>query len=242
MKVRRSLFGLTTLVLLAWNLPASAQWVVFDPTNFSQNILTAARTLTQIQNQVLQLQNEAQMLENEARNLQGLNLSTLGRLQATLAITQRLLDQTQGMAFQLSLVQQEFARLYPDSYTASASRSQMNADALSRWSDSRLALSTALQVQAQSSQNFPSDESVLADLVSSSQSAVGALQATQATNQLLALQARQGIQMQQLAIAQDRAVALDQARAVEAEARAREFRRRFMSTSTTDTPQAIGSF
>ena len=32
--------------------PASAQWIVYDPTNFSQNVLTAARELQQINNQI----------------------------------------------------------------------------------------------------------------------------------------------------------------------------------------------
>ena len=46
---------------------AQAQFVVFDPNNFSQNILTAARSLEQINNQVTSLQHESQMLTNEAR-------------------------------------------------------------------------------------------------------------------------------------------------------------------------------
>ena len=55
-------------------------------------------------------------------------------------------------------------------------------------------LHTAMRMQAQVSQNLAQDESALADLVSQSQSATGALQAMQATNQLLALQAKQSIQ------------------------------------------------
>ena len=37
---------------------------VFDPSNYAQNILTAARTLQQVNQQIRQLQNEAQMLAN----------------------------------------------------------------------------------------------------------------------------------------------------------------------------------
>jgi P-type conjugative transfer protein TrbJ len=52
--------------------PAYAQFggIVYDPSNYSQNILTAARTLEQINNQIRQLQNQATSLINEARNLQ----------------------------------------------------------------------------------------------------------------------------------------------------------------------------
>jgi conjugal transfer/entry exclusion protein len=51
--------------------PAYAQFggIVYDPSNYSQNILTAARTLEQINNQIRQLQNQATSLINEARNL-----------------------------------------------------------------------------------------------------------------------------------------------------------------------------
>ena len=49
--------------------PASAQLVVFDPNNYAQNVLTAARALQQINNQIVSLQNQAQMLINQAKNL-----------------------------------------------------------------------------------------------------------------------------------------------------------------------------
>src|SRR3546814_14818552 len=72
---------------------------------------------------------------------------------------------------------------------------------------------------------------LLSDLVDRSQSAVGALQAAQATNQLLALQSRQFLQGQQLQAVQGRAVALEQARTAAIEAQSREARRRFMTRS-----------
>jgi P-type conjugative transfer protein TrbJ len=36
------------LTLATASLPAQAQWIVYDPTNFSQNVLTAARELQQV--------------------------------------------------------------------------------------------------------------------------------------------------------------------------------------------------
>jgi P-type conjugative transfer protein TrbJ len=182
------------------------------------------------------------MLVNEGKNLRSLNFSSLPQLQATLASTQQLLAQVQGITLQLSQTQAAFARLYPSSYGASSSRAQLTAAALERWNDSHGALGAALNVQAQATQNFASDEGVLADLVSRSQSAAGALQALQATNQLLGLQARQAIQGQQLSITHDRTVGLEQGRALEAEARSRELRRRFMSATTNYMPQSVQGF
>jgi type IV secretion system protein TrbJ len=233
---------LTSLGLLGFAFPASAQWVVVDPTNLVQNVMTAANTLKQIDNQIQQLANEAQMLTNEGKNLQSLNFNSLARLQATLATTTRLLTQAQGIAFQLSQTQATFARAYPSSYSAFASHAQLNADALERWADSHSALGTTLQVQAQAAQNVPADQSVLADLIGQSQSAAGALQVAQVTNQLLALQIRLLMQGQQLKITQDRAVALEQARAVEVEPRSSQLRLRFMSGTTKYTPESVRGF
>ncbi len=61
--------------------PAAAQWTVFDPSNYVQNVLSAGRALQQINNQITSLQNEATMLINKARNLSSLPYSSLQQLQ-----------------------------------------------------------------------------------------------------------------------------------------------------------------
>ena len=61
----------------------------------------------------------------------------------------------------------------------------------------------------------------------------------QATNQLLALQSRQVMQSQQLQISQDRATALEQAREIAVQERAREVRRRFRGDGTPYTPHTV---
>jgi P-type conjugative transfer protein TrbJ len=240
--MKKTLLAIAAAVLMSTMPAAQAQWVVIDPTNLVQNILTAARALQQINNQIQQLQNEAQMLTNQSKNLTSLNFSALNQLQSALSATNQLLQQAQGLAFNLTQMETQFAQLYPNAYTASTSANQMALDASQRWQNSLEALRTATQVQSQSVQNFTSDEQILSDLVNSSQSAVGALQATQATNQLLALQARQAIQAQQLQITQDRAAALEQARQVAVHARAVEVRNRFHGTGTPHTPSPVNFY
>ena len=70
--------------------------IVYDPTNYAQNLLTAARTLEQINNQITSLQNETQMLINQARNLTSLPYSSLQTLQQNVQRTQQLLSQAQN--------------------------------------------------------------------------------------------------------------------------------------------------
>jgi type IV secretion system protein TrbJ len=240
--MKRHLLAAAAASLTALTPAAQAQWVVIDPTNLTQNILTAARTLEQINNQIRQLQNEAQMLTNQARNLTNLDFSALGELRAALSATNQLIQQGQGLAFNVSQMETDFRRLYPESYTAATSGTQMALDARTRWSNSLEALRTATKVQSQAVQNFTSDQQTLIDLVNRSQSAAGALQAMQATNQLLALQSRQAIQAQQLQITQDRAAALEQARQVAVQERAREVRRRFQGGGTPYTPYTVNFY
>ncbi len=240
--MKKFLFAIATAIMVSATPGAQAQWVVIDPSNLAQNIMTAARALEQINNQIRQLQNEAQMLTNQAKNLTGLDFSALNELRSTSAATNELLQQAKGMAFNLSQMETEFARLYPDTYTAATSGNQMAIDARARWRNSLEALRTATAVQSQAVQSFVSDEQTLADLVNRSQSAVGALQAMQATNQLLALQSRQAIQAQQLQITQDRAAALEQARQVAVQERAREVSRRFQGHGTPYTSTTVNYY
>lgn len=224
---------------VAWSLltvqPISAMTVI-DPTNLVQNTLTAVRTLEQINNQVEQLQNESQMLVNQARNLASLDYNVLNRLHASLAKSEKLIAEARGLAYDVQSLDSEFARLYPEEYASTISGDQMYRDARKRWAYTLDGLHTAMRVQAQVSGNLADDERALADLVGQSQSASGSLQAMQATNQLLALQAKQSIQAQQLQLTQDRAASLELARQAAATERAREIRRRFLGDGTPYTP------
>jgi len=237
-RIRRSpCAALLTLGLLAFQ-PASA-FTVIDPTNLVQNTLTAVRTMEMINNQVSQLQNETQMLLNQARHLARLDYNVVDRLRVSLADTERLLAEAQGLAYEVQRLDQEFTRLYPAEYTSSVSSERMAQDARERWKQGLDGLHTAMRVQAQVTQNLAQDERVLAELVQQSQAAGGALQAAQATNQLLALQAKQSIQAQQLQITQNRAIALELARQAAAAEEARELRRRFMGSGTPYTPYPV---
>src|SRR3546814_3006739 len=79
-----AILSLTTTALVPAPAYAQLGGIVHDPRNYAQNILTAARTLEQINNQLRQLQNQATSLINEARTLQGLPLTVLEPLQAQL--------------------------------------------------------------------------------------------------------------------------------------------------------------
>ncbi|WP_133648557.1 P-type conjugative transfer protein TrbJ [Paraburkholderia flava] len=240
--MKKTRLAVVTTLLLSASSTCFAQWAVFDAANYSQNLLTAARELQQIDNQIQQLQNEATMLVNQGRNLTSLNFNSLSQLLSTLATTNQLISQAQGLTFNVAQSQATFNRLYPSSYGAGTSNAQMVQDAQTRWQTSVQALQTSTQMQSQAAQNLLSDQGVLSSLVTQSQGAVGALQASQATNQLLALIARQAMQSQQLTVSQQRATALDQARAAADEAQAQQVRTRFIGSGPQYTPQSVSFY
>jgi len=79
-------------------------------------------------------------------------------------------------------------------------------------------------------------------LVSSSQSAVGILQANQAGNQLIALQTRQLVDLTALMAAQSRAQSLDGARLIANHEQARVQVNQFLTTTRGYQPQPVQMF
>src|SRR5262245_40814911 len=78
------IMALSLTIALNGSKRLGAQVVVFDPSNYSQNLLTAARVLEQINNQVRGLENQAQSLLNQAKHLAGLPTSVVGQLSSTI--------------------------------------------------------------------------------------------------------------------------------------------------------------
>jgi P-type conjugative transfer protein TrbJ len=216
--------GLALAVTANGSFRVKAQVVVFDPSNYSQNILTAARALDQINNQVRSLENEAQMLINGARNLTSLPGSVVGQLNSKINEINSLIAQAKGISFDVQKTQSEFQRLYPRQYTAAVSSNRMVQDATARWDNTYQALKQTLVTQATIASALDQDGQTLRTLMANSSGAIGSLQAQQSGNELLALQVKQSLQAQALLATQARAEAL---RAVEQQASAEAGRERF---------------
>jgi len=236
--------GVTLAAVLAFSgsaLPVSAQMTVFDPSNYSQNLLTAARTLQQVNNQILSLQNEAQMLINQARNLASLPYSSLQQLQQSIGRTRQLLGQAQNIAYDVQQIDHAFSTTYAPA-SASQSDQSLIASARMRWQNSVAGLQDALRIQATVVGNLDTNRSEMSALVDASQGAAGALEAAQAGNQLIALQAQQLADLTATVAAQGRAQSLEAAARVAAQDQAREQLRRFLVPNTGYQPSTVRMF
>jgi len=240
--VRHFGVALATAVAIAGaTFPSAAQMTVFDPSNYSQNLLTAARTLQQVNNQILSLQNEAQMLINQARHLTSLPYSSLQRLQQSIGRTRQLLGQAQNIAYDVQQIDRAFSTTYAPA-SANQSAQSLIANARTRWENSVAGLQDALRIQATVVGNLDTNRSELSALVDASQGAAGALEAAQAGNQLVALQAQQLADLTATVAAQGRAQSLEAAARVAAQDQAREQLRRFLAPNTGYQPSTVRMF
>jgi P-type conjugative transfer protein TrbJ len=230
MKTRFLLLASSLAFALAMPRAADAQFfggIVYDPSNYAQNLLTAVRTLTLINNQVKQLTNEAQMIVNQVKDLTSLPYTARAALNSRLAEIDALIKSAKSLAYDVAAIDAAFKSLYPEDYAA-FSNAAMATDARKHWQEASRALHDSVLMQAKITETIAADLGTLDEIVTQSENAIGDLQVSQAANQLLALQAKQSMQTAELLAVNARAHALDRARQLQMEERARVLRTRFL--------------
>ncbi|MBB4632864.1 P-type conjugative transfer protein TrbJ [Sphingosinicella soli] len=220
--VAATIVGAVVAVAPAYAIP------VFDSTNYAQNLLIAARTLSQINNQILSLQNEAKMLLNQGKNLSRIDFPQLDALRERLADIDGLMGEAKGIDFQIDSLDERYRELFPDSFDSVFSRDQRIVRARDQLDSAMAAFRQTMDLQNRIVLTVKRDAEVLGEIAGKSQDAEGALQVAQATNQLLALGAKQQLQIQQMMAAEYRSQAIEKARAGQIAREARESTRRFL--------------
>ena len=211
-------------------LAPAAAIPVFDATNYTQNLLQAARALEQINHQIQSLQNEATMLQNMARNLQRIDFPQLQQVTSSLRQIDQLMGQAQGIGFKVDQLEQRFRSAFPGSIDRVLNNNARAAEAKSRLDTAMEGFRHSMTVQAEVVSSIRDDAQLLSELSRRSEGAVGSLQAQQATNQLLALSTKQQLQLQTMMAAEFREASTERARRAQAEAEARAATRRFLGS------------
>ena len=124
----------------------------------------------------------------------------------------------------------------------STSDQALIANAQTRWQNSVAALQDALRVQATVVGNLDTNRTQMSALIGASQGASGALQASQAGNQLLGLQAQQLADLIAAVAAQGRAQNIETAQRVAAQDQGREQIRRFLAPGRGYQPSSVQMF
>jgi P-type conjugative transfer protein TrbJ len=201
----RLLLTVTALALAAG--PAAGQQVVYDPSNYAQNVLQAARALQQINNQIQQIESQTQSLINQAKHLVSLPYSLVSTITSQIQRTEQLINQAQRIAYSVSTIDRAFTTNY-GAINLNGNQQQMVTQAQQRWQNSMAGLQDAMRMQATVVGNIPTSRTTVTTLGASSQSAPGVLQATQVNNQLLVQISQQLADLIALQAANGRAQAL----------------------------------
>jgi P-type conjugative transfer protein TrbJ len=190
---------------------------VFDPLNYQENLLSAARALEQINNQVRLLQGQAQMLLKMDQNLLRLGSTMSPDLLKSLGGIQAQLRAGEGIALQLRATEAAYERLFPKQVSAALAGDDVLRNAKSRWEEQYAALHRAALLQGQIADGIEADTHLLRDAMARSRGAAGALEVAQAGNELTALGIKQSLALQGLLAAQYRADTIAKAREIAAE-------------------------
>jgi P-type conjugative transfer protein TrbJ len=213
----------------------AAQLTVFDPANFQQNLLSAARALEQINNQVRVLQNQAFMIARMDQNLVRLGGTMSPDLQRTLGDINTLLRAGDGIALRLAATQSGYEQLFPKQASAALTHDEAVRNAKARWDEQHGAFQRAALLQGRIADGIETDTGLLATAMGRSRDAVGALEAMQAGNEITALNVKQVLALQGLLAAQYRAETTKEARDLAAEDEARQRFKTFLGTGNAYT-------
>lgn len=222
-------------VLALGGAPAHAQLAVYDPTNYVQNALQAAR-------QLQALANEAQMLVNQARELAASPYSHRLESSQSLQDIAELSRSVRGIRGDIGKLEQQFADLYPAAVRgldpSTALTQSFGRTAVARATAEDLARAAAELERLSSGRNGR-----LEGALSASEAAGGQTAAIQSSTQVLAVLAEDLGSMRAILLAQSRLMAEDAARRAAERAAGAEARRQFYDRpAAAPAPPAFDPF
>ncbi|MHB8432284.1 MAG: P-type conjugative transfer protein TrbJ [Candidatus Tyrphobacter sp.] len=178
--------------------PASAQVMVFDPSNYAKNTLTELHTLQITVNQATQISNQLQQLSYELQNLRNIPNGVWGQIQSDLSQLSRIAKVGQSISYADANLSGEFSQMYPG-YQVPTDYTH----AYTQWANNALGgIQGALQVAGMQNSQLSSEDATFSQLEALSNGAPGRMQALQVGNMIGIQQAQQLQKLRELQMAQ----------------------------------------
>lgn len=156
--------------------------LVFDPTNFFKNAVSAKSSITSLVNQAKQLKNEISMLEYQAKNAKSLATSEFRDISSLLNDAMAITKQGQSISYHMKDLSTQFRNQFPN-YTKQHPVDYRQA--YDKWNQSTLdTLSSSLQSIGIVVSSADREHQLLQKLKQHSKSSRGHLQALQAINEV----------------------------------------------------------
>ncbi len=178
--------------------PASAQVMVFDPSNYAKNTLTELHTLQITINQATQISNQLRQLAYEVQNLQNIPNGVWGQIRSDLSALTQVAKVGQSISYADGNLSGEFSQMYPG-YVVPTDYTR----AYTQWGENALGgIQGALASAGLQSSQFASEDATFVQLQALSDGAVGHMQAIQIGNMIGIQQVQQLQKLRQLQMAQ----------------------------------------
>jgi P-type conjugative transfer protein TrbJ len=167
-----------------------AQFVVLDPSNLVENIISALQNTQTVLNQITQISHQVQSLAYQAQNLQQMPPSVannvVGQYATQFGKLVTAMQAINGIAQDVAILTNRYNATYPNTALAQGPLSTANVmSQLTAWlGQSRSVYQGAYNTQAQVMASLPADTANVKTLLQTSGSSQGALGAIQAGNQL----------------------------------------------------------
>jgi P-type conjugative transfer protein TrbJ len=170
--------------------PTKAQWVVLDPTNLVENIISALQNTQTVLNQITQISHEVQSLAYQAQNLQSMpasvSNSVIGQYTTQFGQLVAAMQSINGIAQNVATLTGQYNATFPNTALAQGPLSNANImSQLTTWlNQSRSVYQGAYNTQAQVMASLPADSTNVQTLLRTSGSSQGALDAIETGNQI----------------------------------------------------------
>jgi len=169
---------------------------VFDASAYTQQLLNYATQLQQYYTQMQQYQTQVRQLQNEVSNMRNLNYK--GDL-SDLDEVHHIMNSSLGISNDYTKMQGQFEQLYPDFASYQGQKSSDYAKQSAEWSkNNQQNARDMLAVTTKLKESIARDQNSLRYLNNRSDSASGTKDLLQTMNQLLIMQTKQLMQLQQL--------------------------------------------
>jgi P-type conjugative transfer protein TrbJ len=169
---------------------SKAQWVVVDPTNLVENIISALQNTQTVLNQITQISHEVQSLAYQSQNLHNMPPSVsnnvIGQYTTQFGKLVTAMVSINGIAQNVAKLTGQYNATYPNTALSQGPLSNANVmSQLTTWlGQSRSVYQGAYNTQAQVMASMPADTANVQTLLQTSGSSQGALDAIQTGNQI----------------------------------------------------------
>lgn len=221
--MKRWLMAVLASVVVCAPGSAAAQWVVQDPANLAQNILSVSQEAQQVAGQIQEIQHQFDQLQHMKQDLEQLAPEEIQDLQDAFRRLGELYEAAEQISMAWSDIVSEYEALYglPDVTDPADIRAKREA-----WgAQTDQAMEAAFQAHGVV-EDFGSRSATIEAMAEASREGEGTLEAIQAGNELSRLMAEQQLETMELLAADSRALA-SHAREEQARREAAELRTQY---------------